>query len=124
MQERKRLDVTVVYLHQAFISFVVLYKRGFVMFGVVSLTMGNSRFIIGNSLTAYEQFFPKLVLSHSIFIAHISNVFSYVSHNKHLTIVLWNCFVYILNCTLNFFVSHAKYLCEGKIQGFFGGLKI
>ena len=42
MQERKRLDVTVVYLHQAFISFVVLYKRGFVMFGVVSLTMGNS----------------------------------------------------------------------------------
>ncbi len=29
-------------LHQAFLSFAVLYKRNFVIFSVVSLTMGNS----------------------------------------------------------------------------------
>ena len=84
MQERKRLDVTVVYLHQAFISFVVLYKRGFVMFGVVSLTMGNSRFIIGNGLTAHKKFSAKLILGHFIFSTYVSNVFSYVSHGNHL----------------------------------------
>ena len=55
MQERKRLDVTVVYLHQAFISFVVLYKRGFVMFGVVSLTMGNSRLPFGDGFVGNAQ---------------------------------------------------------------------
>ena len=62
MQERKRLDVTVVYLHQAFISFVVLYKRGFVMFGVVSLTMGNSRFPFGYSPVGNIQSFCQLGL--------------------------------------------------------------
>lgn len=62
MQERKRLDVTVVYLHQAFISFVVLYKRGFVMFGVVSLTMGNSGFPVGNCLPCNIEFFGQFLL--------------------------------------------------------------
>ena len=67
MQERKRLDVTVVYLHQAFISFVVLYKRGFVMFGVVSLTMGNSCFPFRYSLIADIDLFCKLFLCEFVF---------------------------------------------------------
>lgn len=62
MQERKRLDVTVVYLHQAFISFVVLYKRGFVMFGVVSLTMGNSVLPFGHRLIGYMEHIRQLRL--------------------------------------------------------------
>ena len=65
MQERKRLDVTVVYLHQAFISFVVLYKRGFVMFGVVSLTMGNSAMLATeynrNYCYPYDAYAKKFV---------------------------------------------------------------
>ena len=62
MQERKRLDVTVVYLHQAFISFVVLYKRGFVMFGVVSLTMGNSALPFADGLAGHVQPLRQLLL--------------------------------------------------------------
>ena len=64
MQERKRLDVTVVYLHQAFISFVVLYKRGFVMFGVVSLTMGNSLLPLADRLAAHADGLRHELLGH------------------------------------------------------------
>ena len=81
MQERKRLDVTVVYLHQAFISFAVLYKRGFVMFGVVSLTMGNSHLPSRNRLGRNIQFFSKLRLSEIPFqttaLDHFSNIHSF-----------------------------------------------
>ena len=75
MQERKRLDVTVVYLHQAFISFVVLYKRGFVMFGVVSLTMGNSPFPFGDGLPGHIQRLRQLRLGHLVLPAQGGELF-------------------------------------------------
>ena len=73
MQERKRLDVTVVYLHQAFISFVVLYKRGFVMFGVVSLTMGNSGFPFTDRLKGDADAVRKLLLCYLLDFTQIGN---------------------------------------------------
>ena len=42
-------------LTSSVLSFVVMYKRGVVMFGVVSLTMGNSCLPARNGLTGYVQ---------------------------------------------------------------------
>lgn len=50
----------------------------------INVRVGFSRFIIGNGLAAYKQFFRKLILSHFIFVSHVSNVFSDVSHSNHL----------------------------------------
>ena len=76
MQERKRLDVTVVYLHQAFISFVVLYKRGFVMFGVVSLTMGNSLLPFGDCLPHHIQLYGQFLLGEPLGFSACFDVFA------------------------------------------------
>ena len=97
MQERKRLDVTVVYLHQAFISFVVLYKRGFVMFGVVSLTMGNSPFPLAYRFVRYIKLLRQLPLGHAFLLAQLEKksakflIINFV-HHWHLLaciILLW-----------------------------------
>ena len=42
-----------------------MYKRGFVIFGVVSLTMGNSAFPLGHRLIAHAKLFCQLFLCHS-----------------------------------------------------------
>ena len=39
-----------------------MYKRGFVIFGVVSLTMGNSGFPVGNGLARDVDLFRQLLL--------------------------------------------------------------
>ena len=42
-----------------------MYKRGFVIFGVVSLTMGNSVFPLAYGLRAHVEGFCKLRLRHA-----------------------------------------------------------
>ena len=91
MQERKRLDVTVVYLHQAFISFVVLYKRGFVMFGVVSLTMGNSAFPFGDRLLRNPHLQRRLSLRQPLYPPKLLDPYPKISLTKHF-LFLRSCF--------------------------------
>ena len=41
-----------------------MYKRGFIIFGVVSLTMGNSVLPLGHCLTAYADSLSHKLLRH------------------------------------------------------------
>lgn len=49
-------------LTSSVLSFVVMYKRGVVMFGVVSLTMGNSVFPSGHRLSRDHDLRSQFVL--------------------------------------------------------------
>ena len=48
-----------------------MYKRGFVIFGVVSLTMGNSPFPLADGLVGHVQRRGKLLLGHPLFSAQL-----------------------------------------------------
>ena len=51
-----------------------MYKRGFVIFGVVSLTMGNSVFPFGDRLIGHAEFFRQLFLCQIFLPAFLGNV--------------------------------------------------
>ena len=50
-----------------------MYKRGFIIFGVVSLTMGNSGFPTGNRSGGDIELFGKLFLSDTLFLSKFSD---------------------------------------------------
>ena len=57
-------------------SYGVLYKRGVVMSGVVSLTMGNSSFPFTDCFIAYVHLLGQLQLRHVLFFAQFVNQFA------------------------------------------------
>ncbi len=48
-----------------------MYKRGFIIFGVVSLTMGNSSLPSADRFVRHTNFFCKLCLCHIFFFSHL-----------------------------------------------------
>ena len=63
-----------------------MYKRGFVIFGVVSLTMGNSRFPAGDRLARDVEFVCELFLRHAGAFAASGDFGSY-GHTKDLLLL-------------------------------------
>lgn len=63
-------------LTSSVLSFVVMYKRGVVMFGVVSLTMGNSIFPAGHRFVADAQQHRQLFLCQFFLFPQFGNEFS------------------------------------------------
>ena len=46
-----------------------MYKRGFIIFGVVSLTMGNSILPLGDGLVGHAELLCQLLLRQILFLA-------------------------------------------------------
>ena len=63
-------------LTSSVLSFVVMYKRGVVMFGVVSLTMGNSGLPTRHRLPRDVQLLGKGLLRHAALLSDLLQLFA------------------------------------------------
>lgn len=94
-------------LTSSVLSFVVMYKRGVVMFGVVSLTMGNSSLVIRYGLPRRVHGLRQIVLRQMPARAGAADVGPNVAHGVHLA--------QSIPCTAA--ICHAKVLCAREKTG-------